>query len=74
MSFCTKCGSQINDGAAFCTSCGQPVSSKEQEEANSNSNIPVFTPPNNGEKTINGEKEIPSFTPPTPTFEPPNNP
>jgi hypothetical protein len=74
MSFCTKCGSQINGGAAFCTSCGQPVSSKEQEEANSNSNIPVFTPPNNGEKTINGEKEIPSFTPPTPTFEPPNNP
>ena len=25
MSFCTKCGSQIEDGAQFCSQCGAPV-------------------------------------------------
>lgn len=25
MSFCTRCGARIPDGAAFCTNCGAPV-------------------------------------------------
>ena len=27
MPFCTKCGSQLGDGAAFCRTCGQPTAS-----------------------------------------------
>ena len=30
MSFCTKCGAQLPDGAAFCTKCGAPVSSPKR--------------------------------------------
>ena len=26
MAFCSKCGTQINDGAKFCPKCGQPTS------------------------------------------------
>ena len=26
MAFCSKCGNQLNDGAAFCTACGSSVS------------------------------------------------
>ena len=26
MTFCTKCGKQLNDGAKFCTSCGNVIS------------------------------------------------
>ena len=25
MSFCTKCGAELPEGAAFCTRCGAPV-------------------------------------------------
>lgn len=30
MSFCTKCGAQLPDGAAFCTKCGAPVQRPER--------------------------------------------
>ncbi len=29
--FCTNCGSQVPDNAAFCTSCGQPIKVPQQE-------------------------------------------
>lgn len=29
MAFCTKCGSQIPDGAAACPSCGQPQNAQQ---------------------------------------------
>ena len=27
--YCTKCGSQVDDGAAFCTKCGMPLSGNQ---------------------------------------------
>ena len=29
MTYCTRCGSEIADGARFCTACGEPVSAVE---------------------------------------------
>ena len=29
MKFCTSCGTQLSDGAAFCTSCGAPSAAPE---------------------------------------------
>lgn len=29
MTYCTRCGSEITDGARFCTACGEPVSAVE---------------------------------------------
>lgn len=31
MTFCSKCGTQINDGAKFCPSCGTPVAATAAE-------------------------------------------
>lgn len=31
MAFCSKCGTQINDGAKFCPSCGTPVAATAAE-------------------------------------------
>jgi len=61
MAFCSKCGSQINDGATFCASCGQPVQANAQKQTGND--IPTFTPP------------TPTFTPPVdakPTFNGPS--
>lgn len=41
--FCTKCGSEIADGAAFCTSCGAPAGGGQGASAPGSS-----TPPMNG--------------------------
>ena len=71
MAFCTKCGAQISDGAAFCTSCGQQISTNGKEKGTGNTDIPVFTPPNSGQKQKNEDNGIPTFTPPSPTFAPP---
>lgn len=43
MAYCTKCGAQISDNAAFCKSCGQPLQKNEQKQENTG--IPTFTPP-----------------------------
>ena len=32
MSFCTKCGAQLPDGAAFCTRCGAPVRAPQRRQ------------------------------------------
>lgn len=29
--FCSKCGNQVSDGAAFCPACGNPVASQPQQ-------------------------------------------
>ena len=34
MAFCSKCGSQLNDGEKFCPSCGTPVGYETEEAAN----------------------------------------
>lgn len=49
MTFCSKCGAQINDGTKFCPKCGTPIQA-------SNDDIPTFTPPTDN---------VPTFTPPT---------
>lgn len=36
MSFCTKCGKQLNEGDIFCTSCGTPVASTTNESNQAN--------------------------------------
>ena len=33
MAFCSKCGTEIQDGAKFCPSCGQPAVTAEQAQA-----------------------------------------
>lgn len=40
MAFCTKCGTQLADDAAFCPNCGQAQNNKQTDSA-----APVFTPP-----------------------------
>ena len=32
MAFCSKCGTQINDGAKFCPKCGQPTNAASQQQ------------------------------------------
>ena len=34
MTFCSKCGAQLNDGEKFCPSCGTPVVCEIKEDAN----------------------------------------
>ena len=34
MTFCSKCGAQLNDGEKFCPSCGAPVGCEIKEDAN----------------------------------------
>ena len=34
MAFCSKCGSQLNEGEKFCPSCGIPVGYETEEAAN----------------------------------------
>ena len=33
MAFCTKCGAQHEEGAAFCPSCGSPIGAAEKQSA-----------------------------------------
>ena len=32
MSFCTKCGAELPEGAAFCTRCGAPVRAPQRRQ------------------------------------------
>ena len=34
MAFCSKCGSQLNEGEKFCQSCGTPIGYETEEAAN----------------------------------------
>lgn len=54
--FCTKCGNEVKEGAAFCTTCGEPVKATEVEEtaatveeaavpAEENAQAPVYAAP-----------------------------
>ena len=43
MSFCTKCGSELKEGAKFCTGCGQPSdTSQTQTTENNQINQPII--------------------------------
>lgn len=32
MAFCSKCGTEFNDGAQFCPKCGQPTNAASQQQ------------------------------------------
>lgn len=32
MAFCSKCGTEFNDGAQFCPKCGQPTNATSQQQ------------------------------------------
>lgn len=36
MAFCSKCGTQLNDGAKFCPKCGNPTGSTQKESSSTN--------------------------------------
>ena len=42
MAYCSKCGAQVDDNAAFCAKCGQPVTGVAP------ANAPPVTPPASG--------------------------
>ena len=46
MSFCKKCGNQLNAGAQFCPRCGEPVSQPASDYQPTNFSQPVPTAPN----------------------------
>lgn len=43
MSYCSKCGTQIEDGAKFCPSCGTPVAATAAEPQNDIQSAPAPT-------------------------------
>lgn len=81
--FCTKCGNQLPDNAAFCTKCGAPLNKTNQHPGNPN---PPQQPVNqmNGQQPAgnmppqeNGGVHIPPggmYPPPQPPFQPGGNP
>ncbi len=44
MAYCTNCGKQLMDGAAFCPECGKPVSAAPQDSAPLNSGNAYSSP------------------------------
>ena len=42
--FCTKCGNQVNEGAAFCTKCGNPIGGAQQPRMQAPVQQPVQKP------------------------------
>ena len=75
--FCTKCGKELREGAAFCTSCGTPVSKPVNpgpppvEPPPITQRPPVQPPAANTRPT---EKPIPPVTPPPPAAYTPSEP
>lgn len=46
MSFCTKCGTQLNDGACFCSACGTPLNGQNaQPQMQFQQSVYVYTKP-----------------------------
>lgn len=65
MAFCTKCGTQLPDGAAFCTGCGSPMNAAPVAQAPA---APAYVPP---------VAPAPTYVPPVapaPTYAPPAAP
>lgn len=42
MAFCSKCGTQLNEGAKFCPKCGQPTTSNEMNNTQVSSSNDLF--------------------------------
>ena len=49
MSFCGKCGQQINEGAKFCAACGTPANTSQSTESLADHGNPAAMPPQTGE-------------------------
>ena len=90
--FCTSCGKQIDNDSSFCPFCGAKVagsattndsttSNNAQIPERTNTDMPVFTPPeeeaqNNTATASSAESDIPSFKAPgddISTFKAPDN-
>ena len=54
---CTKCGSEIQEGASFCTVCGMPIMGQTSTMTN-NQNDMTSNVQNN---TINSSNEVPNL-------------
>ena len=54
---CTKCGSEIQEGASFCTVCGMPVMGQTSTMTNNQNNMTSNVQNN----TINNSNEVPNL-------------
>ena len=61
---CTKCGSEIKEGASFCSVCGMPIISQNSNMANQNNTVnnlnevpSLFDNENNGNTQINSQTQ-----------------
>lgn len=61
---CTKCGSEIKEGASFCSVCGKPIISQNSNMANQNNTVnnlnevpSLFDNENNGNTQINSQTQ-----------------
>lgn len=55
--FCSKCGSQLPDGAAFCGTCGEKVANRQPVQASTavaQYNTPTYTVPGGGASSVVG--------------------
>lgn len=54
---CTKCGSEIREGASFCTACGMPVMNQNSSMNDSQNNMTT----NDQNNTVNSSNEVPNL-------------
>lgn len=59
MAFCSKCGSQLPDGAKFCENCGNAVFQPANNYSQQNYNQQYYTAPDNGSAPIPEDNSVP---------------
>ncbi len=56
--FCSKCGTEINDGAVFCSSCGTRQKNKPETAASASNASVVYAPPKSAAKPVSANKRV----------------